>query len=55
MCAECVVLREVVRKQGEFIQRIKREIRDFTTTDAQTAIAGGRAIADRGLRTGASK
>lgn len=53
-CAKCAELLEVVRKQGEFIQHIKRDIRDFTTTDAQR-VSNGRSIADRGLRTGASK
>lgn len=52
-CERCRELREIVRTQGEFIQKIKRDIRDFTTSDVQTAM-GGRAIADRGLRRRAS-
>jgi hypothetical protein len=39
---------ETIRRQGEFIQHIKREIRDFTSSG--TTVTMGRSIADRGFR-----
>lgn len=42
-------LRETVRAQGEFIQSLRRQIRDFTNPSG-IAPSLGRAIADRGLR-----
>lgn len=46
-CENCAGYREVIRKQGEFIQFIKRQIRDFLSGDG---VEMKRSIADRGLR-----
>lgn len=55
MCERCQIYKErerellhVIREQGAFLQKLKREIRDFTSSG--TTINMGRAIADRGFR-----
>jgi hypothetical protein len=56
MCERCLVykerereLLEVIRKQGEFIQKIKSDVRDFQGGGITVRMTG-RAIADRGFR-----
>jgi hypothetical protein len=46
-CENCPRYLEIIRVQGEFIQSIKRQIRDFNVGEG---VKMERSIADRGLR-----